>query len=558
MASTQPNPSDLTNALLLRILQHNYSFSGSEALEPVTNVSSSALRAQTILFASLALTLFAAFITILGMQWILSYKETLRWGLVFDPEKRGQLKFVGVRRKGLHYIVESLPFFLLLALLLFGTGLTIYLWDLNLSPAEAILAVTCIECVFYSLTTVIAVVRRHYPLQTPLSIFLSETLPRRKVVLLLRVCASLKRWLTGPVGKKTTPDEAVDDDYDKHSHMKFSNPAFWRKEPLFTSALPEDAIASAGSWLLENPTDFSAAIAAATAVATIFPTSQWLYYPPSSRGLTRFYTAYIMSFQVPTFDKSARLKALQSAAAYYLLYRTRLLQHASKGCEDELEKLPHGLSPDPLLAHSHLWGGYDLFQYLLHIEDRSKPVESVRFLSYIAPYWFCGDSDAAVKSRSDRLYTMYKLIAVLERSKELDPETLTNCVLCVGAAMDFPLHPKDLIRVDKRCVLSLSALRAVLIGDSDYLGLTFEMVVEHIHQIMLADSYAYHALRALDILLTLVKCARIPFIDAAWMNKLLKRAAEDSMKSGIANNDFVLFLKLSMWRKISGDATIDM
>ena len=189
------------------------------------------------------------------MQWILSYKETLRWGLVFDPEKRGQLKFVGVRRKGLHYIVELLPFFLLLALLLFGNGLTIY-------PAEAILAVTCIECVFYSLTTVIAVVRRHYPLQTPLSIFLSEILPRRKAGLLLRVCTSLKQWLTGPVGRKTTPDEAVEVDYDKHSHMKLSNPAFWRKEPLFTSALPKDAIASAGSWLLENPTDFSSAIAA--------------------------------------------------------------------------------------------------------------------------------------------------------------------------------------------------------------------------------------------------------------------------------------------------------
>ena len=495
------------------------------------------------------------------MQWILSYKETLRGGLVSDPDKRHGLKFVGVRRRGLHYIVESLPFLLLLALLLFGIGLTVYLWDLDISPTEAILAVTCIECVFYSITTVIAIVRRHYPIQTPLSIFLSKILPRRKVDRLVEVCALLERWLTGPIGRKTTPGEPVDDDYDKRSQMKLSNPAFWRKVPLFTSALPKDDLASAGFWLLENPTNItapSAAVAAGTAVAAIFPTLQWQYHPSSERALIRLYLAYEDTFPVPMSDRLARLKALQSAAAYYVLYHTRLIQHTSKGRGVELEQLPPDLPPDLLLARSHLWDGYDLFQYLLHIKRRSKPVESARFLSYIAPYWFCGDSDAAVKSRSDRLYTMYKLITVLESSEELDPETLTNCVLCVGAAMDFPLHPKDLIRVDKRCVLSLGAFRAVLIGDSDYLGLTFEMVVEHIHQIMLADSYAYHALRALDILLTLVKCARIPFIDAAWMNKLLKRAAEDSMKSGIANNDFVLFLKLSMWRKISGDATIDM
>jgi hypothetical protein len=36
-------------------------------------------------------------------------------------------------------------------------------------------------------------------------------------------------------------------------------------------------------------------------------------------------------------------------------------------------------------------------------------------------------------------------------------------VLCVGAAMDFPLHPEDMIRVDKRCVLFLHISRIALI-----------------------------------------------------------------------------------------------
>jgi len=41
---------------------------------------------------------------------------------------------------------------------------------------------------------------------------------------------------------------------------------------------------------------------------------------------------------------------------------------------------------------------------------------------------------------------------VLEKSKALTPATVTNCILCAGAAMDFPLHPEDLVLVDKRYV----------------------------------------------------------------------------------------------------------
>ncbi|KAF9782717.1 hypothetical protein BJ322DRAFT_993722, partial [Thelephora terrestris] len=69
LPSLQSNPSDLTNVLLLRLLQQNNSFGGSDPLAPVMNVSSSVVRAQSILFASLSVTLFVAFIAVLGKQW---------------------------------------------------------------------------------------------------------------------------------------------------------------------------------------------------------------------------------------------------------------------------------------------------------------------------------------------------------------------------------------------------------------------------------------------------------------------------------------------------------
>ena len=253
---------------------------------------------------------------------------------------------------------------------------------------------------------------------------------------------------TGPLttGRIATPNQ-------------LSNPVFWRREQLFDSPIPEDTTSSAGIWLLENSADISAA----PAVTAVFSESQWpSHHHSTSTTLTRLRDTYTECLRAPKFNDSTRLKAVQSAAAYYVLYHTQLVWSSSKNLETEVEKLPPDLPPD-LFTHKYTeeWGGNDVFEYLLHTEDRSESVASARFLSYIAPYWFCGDSDSAIQSRPIRLEKLHKLIDVLESSKAFTPTTLTNCVLCVGAAMDFPLHPEDLVRVDKRCVcLSRSRWRS--------------------------------------------------------------------------------------------------
>ena len=610
MASTQPNPSDLTNVLLLRLLQNNDSFGGSDPLAPVMNVSSNTVKAQSILFASLAVTLLTAFITILGRQWVLHYKETSDWGITTNDDAEHQMKLVGPQKQGLHFIMESLPLLLQLSLLLFGIGLTVYLWDLDLSSAEVTLAVACIEFVFYACTTVIATIWRGYPFQTPLSILLSIILckakrirfaqllallkrrifgliqfaqlpallkrqifkfglipfilTKRRIFGLIRFAqlpALLKRQISGLIHRETIPGEGVEGVHNEHHRAKLSNPAFWRQDPLFTSPIPNDLFASVGAWLLDKPTDNLDSMFAAVTVAEEFPNLQWLSHPPSSESLTRLHLTYMSCFTAPRFDIPTRLKALQSAAAYYVLYHSRLIFEASKSRWVEEKKLPRYMPSDLLLTREHeeKWQGRDLFKYLLHIEDRSAPVTSARFLSYIAPYWFCGDSDSAIKSRSSRLPALRELINVLESSKELYLDTLTNCVLCVGAVMDFPLHPEDLIRVYKGYVSLFGALRAVLIRNRDHLLSTFEVVVEHIHQIILARSRHYdHTAQALEILLTLIiKCPRVPFLDAVWMNELLKRVAEDYTEGRMTEEHFTLFLKLSTGREASEDLMVD-
>jgi len=458
-------------------LQQDTSFGGADPLAPISNIPIGVVRAQSILFASLAVTLFVAFIAVLGKQWILYYTQATMWGNIVDRGKERQAKLVGLQKWGLHLIMESLPVMLQFALLLFGIALAVYLWDVNISVAEVVLVVTSFGFAFYACITIAATAWRDCPFQTPLSVLLPEVLPwakkftaltrvwlrqwlRRKVVILQhqierltehnRLTNSLGRAFKVFAGGTTSPTPPDRDTPNIDCQMTLSNPAFWRDSPLFTSLIQKDIATSAGFWLLENSTDFSAA----AAVAAVFPEFQWPSHHPSSTALIRLRDMYVECFRAPDFKESTRLKALQSAAAYYVLYHTQLIWSTWMSLEVEVEKPPPDLPPDLFLHRPHNeWNGDDVFEYLLHIdiEDRSEPVKSARFLSYIAPYWFCGDADPAVRFRSSRLHTLNELIEVLEQSQALTPATVTDCILCVGAAMDFPLHPEDLIRVDKRC-----------------------------------------------------------------------------------------------------------
>jgi len=460
-------------------LQQNTSFGGADPLAPVSNIPIGVVRAQSILFASLSVTLFVAFIAVLGKRWILYYTQVSTWGNIVDRGKERQAKLVGLQKWGLHPAMESLPVMLQFALLLFGIALVVYLWDLDISAAEVVLVVTSFGLIFYVCITIIATIWKDFPFQTPLSTLLPKILPwakkfsalsrvwlkqllRRKVTALLhrikrltehtRLMNSLGRAFEVFAGG-TTPPAPPDGDTPSTSTdypMTLSNPTFWRDDPLFTSPIPGDISASAGFWLLENSTDFSVA----ATVAAVSSEFQWPSHHPSSTALIRLRDTYMECFQTREPDKSIRLKALQSAAAYYVLYHTQLIWSTWKSLEVEVEKLPPNLPRDLFLYQpNNEWDGDDVFEHLLHTdtEDRSEPVKSARFLSYIAPYWFCGDEDPAIRFRPNRLPILNELIEVLEKSQALTPATVTDCVLCVGAAMNFPLHPEDLIRVDKRC-----------------------------------------------------------------------------------------------------------
>ena len=85
---------------------------------------------QSLLYASLATSLFAAFLAFLGKQWINRYLRN-RGGSAADKSRDRQRKLDGLERWHFQLVIESLPVMLQLALLLLGCALSLYLWTMS-------------------------------------------------------------------------------------------------------------------------------------------------------------------------------------------------------------------------------------------------------------------------------------------------------------------------------------------------------------------------------------------------------------------------------------------
>ena len=477
----QSNPGDLSNYLLFLLLNRSSSFNVSDYELPPYGVTSpydfgfpspsngfynggsllpdgsfssevpvvddglgsqpASYFAQPLFFTSLSLTLFTAFFAVAAKQWILHYAGVKKVGNIADRGRERQVKFAALQKWKVLVIVDLLPIVLQVSLFFFSTGLYTFTFsDGDSHSSTDAFSLTFAGMGLYIFTVLVTLWESGRPFQTPVSVLVLLAWGWvREFWLLTRSFEGFVRSPIGRIAKRTNQGEEDPSDDD--------HPTLWRSKQLFTSRVREDIAASAAIWLIENSTDLSAA----PAVAAAFSEFQWpSHHSHSTVTLTRLLETYTKCLSAHEFDNSTRLKALQSAAAYYVLYHTQFIWVTSRNFKTGLKKLPLDLFHE----RPEKWGGHGVFEYLLHTEDRSEPVTSARFLSYIAPYWFCSDSDSAVRSRSSRSEKLHELVDVLERSQAFTPTTLANCVLCVGAATGLPLHPEDLIRVDKRCVRS--------------------------------------------------------------------------------------------------------
>ena len=124
---------------------------------------------QCLLYASLATSLFAAFVAMLGKQWLNRFARS-NGRTAAEKSWDRQNKLQGMEQWHFCIVMESLPLMLQFALLLLGCSLSSYLWSMNTVVASIVLTATASGVIFYALVTVAGSLFYKCPYQTPMSL----------------------------------------------------------------------------------------------------------------------------------------------------------------------------------------------------------------------------------------------------------------------------------------------------------------------------------------------------------------------------------------------------
>ena len=123
------------------------------------------------MYASLMISLLAAFVAMLGKQWSNRYLRNYG-GSVIERCGDRQRKCDGLEKWPFHSFVESLPLMLQAALLLLACGLCRHMWSINALVARTLISLTGLGVTFYIAIVIAGMSSYACPFQTPASIAL--------------------------------------------------------------------------------------------------------------------------------------------------------------------------------------------------------------------------------------------------------------------------------------------------------------------------------------------------------------------------------------------------
>jgi hypothetical protein len=121
------------------------------------------------MYTSLLISLLAAFIAMLGKQWLNRYLRNAGGSIIERCGDR-QHKCNGLKKWPFHLFVESLPVMLQVALLLLACGLCKNMASINSSIASVLISLTILGVLFYLGVIITGTSSYECPFQTPVSI----------------------------------------------------------------------------------------------------------------------------------------------------------------------------------------------------------------------------------------------------------------------------------------------------------------------------------------------------------------------------------------------------
>ncbi|KAJ7153324.1 hypothetical protein C8R46DRAFT_961664, partial [Mycena filopes] len=172
--SLQQDPADSTVRLLARISDQLVALSSNTTFVPPTppafHPSSSSLVCNILWFLSLTLSLTCALLATLVEQWAREFLHKTEKRP--SPVRRARVfafLYFGLRRFGLHFVVDLIPLLLHIALVLFLTGLVAFLSPINHIMTGLIGASLGLFLILYAMITILPVVSLDCPYRTPFS-----------------------------------------------------------------------------------------------------------------------------------------------------------------------------------------------------------------------------------------------------------------------------------------------------------------------------------------------------------------------------------------------------
>ena len=170
-----PDYEQMNNALLEMLLNATTGTLPTNSAAPIprwTGPNPVVVQAQCILYATLFATLLAAFLAILGKQWLSLYKKNETHGSSADRSRLRERKLAGIETWKFHLVMESPPLILQCALVLLGFALSRYLWGVNSSVSSVVSAFTGLGFVLYSIIVAASAFSPDCPFQTPISLLI--------------------------------------------------------------------------------------------------------------------------------------------------------------------------------------------------------------------------------------------------------------------------------------------------------------------------------------------------------------------------------------------------
>ena len=173
----RPDYNEMSFTVLTMLLNTTSGIPNQLSVPEVSSPKASAVQVQSILFSSLASALLAAFLAMLGKQWLNLYVE----GSLIDRSRHRELRMRGMITWRFKLVMECLPLVMQFSLLLLGYALARYVWDLSRTVSAVIAAFTVFGVLFYLFIVFAATIWKTCPFQTPASLVLRHiTAPARK------------------------------------------------------------------------------------------------------------------------------------------------------------------------------------------------------------------------------------------------------------------------------------------------------------------------------------------------------------------------------------------